>query len=112
MCKFNPKNDSRRVDPCMKKEIEEFNKALKLLKPYFEKENELKIVACCCGHGKYPKTIVLKTRGNKGKVNYPGYVEISYFEHFSQVDIDRTKRFYKKDKQGYYYIPETLKENE
>lgn len=109
MCKLDKKSGDTRIDPCMKKEIEEFNKSLELLKPYFELENELKIVACCCGHNKYPKTIVLKTRGHKGKVNHPGYAEPMYFEHFSGINIPRVRRFYKKDKQGYYYIPEVLK---
>jgi len=111
MCELKKyhKTSNTQIDKCMLKEIKEFNKAIELLKPYFEKEDELQIIACCCGHGKYPKTIVLKKRGHKGKVNWPGYVEPAYFEHFSLVEIPRTRNFYKKDKQGYYYIPEVMK---
>jgi hypothetical protein len=87
MCKFNPRNQGRRLDPCMKEYIEMVNK---ILKRVYETK------ACCCGHGKYPKTIVV---GLKGKNSY-------CFDLISGMMIKRTKRFYKKDKQGYYFIPE------
>jgi len=50
----------------------------------------------CCGHGKYPKTIVVKD-------NRMG------LEVFSGKIIPRKKRFYRKDKNGFYYIPEAIK---
>jgi len=53
-------------------------------------------VGCCCGHGKYPMTIVCKTGSNK------------FFDLISGVDIPRKKRFYKKDSEGYYFIPEVI----
>ena len=53
-------------------------------------------VACCCGHGKYPMTIVCEENGE-------------YFDIVSNIEIPRTRKFYKKDKQGYYYIPECVK---
>ena len=34
---------------------------------------------------------------------------IKVFELFSGKLINRKKRFYKKDKEGYYYIPEVLR---
>lgn len=87
MCKFNPKNDSRRIDTCMKKEIKELNEA------------GIVTLSCCCGHGKYPKTVVVKHQGTKMP-----------WEYFSKQYILRKKKFYKKDKQGYYYIPEVCSE--
>ena len=55
------------------------------------------VVSSCCGHGKYPLTIICRTnKGNK------------YFELISGVDIPRMRRFYKKDKEGFYYIPEVV----
>ena len=54
------------------------------------------IVACCCGHGKYPMTIIIE--GING----------NHFDLVSGVSIPRKKRFYKRDKQGYYYIPEVI----
>ena len=53
--------------------------------------------ASCCGHGKYPMTIVIWDGAD------------GYFEIISGTKIPRKKKFYKKDKQGYYYIPEVKK---
>ncbi|MDP4039850.1 MAG: hypothetical protein Q8P57_04710 [Candidatus Pacearchaeota archaeon] len=50
--------------------------------------------ACCCGHGKYPMTIIVKN------------IKSEFVEIVSGKKIPRKKRFYLKDKQGYYYIPE------
>jgi len=63
-----------------------------------EHSNTIKTVACCCGHGKYPMTIIVKH--NSGDV----------FDLLSECDIPRTRNFYKRDKEGYYYIPEVSKE--
>lgn len=53
-------------------------------------------VASCCGHNKYPMTIIAK-------------FDDVYKDMISNKLIPRKKRFYKKDKEGYYYIPEVLK---
>lgn len=84
MCKFS-KSGLKRIDPCMRKLIEQINKFM-----------PGKTLACCCGHGKYPMTIVMQE--NNGL----------RFELLSDIEIPRTRRFYKKDKQGYYFIPEVL----
>lgn len=58
MCKkTNYKTSNPRIDKCMRDEIKDFNKALKLLEAYLSEP--LKIVACCCGHGEHPKTKLL-----------------------------------------------------
>jgi len=88
MCKFNPKNDARRIDPCMKRLIEFLNNV------------GYKTLSCCCGHGKYNMTLIMRN----------GLGEI--IDLMSGVKIQRKKRFYKKDKQGYYYIPETIAKKE
>ncbi len=90
MCKFNPKNESRRIDPCMRKVISNLQ------------EQGIRTLACCCGHGKYPMTIVINI----------GVTKVIPLEIFSNIVLDRKKKFYKKDKQGYYFIPETLREKE
>lgn len=61
-------------------------------------QTHLKTLGCCCGHGKYPMTIVVKDVGG-------------IYEYISGKPIPRKKRFYlkEKDKEGFYYIPETLK---
>jgi hypothetical protein len=98
MCKFNPKNDSRRIDSCMKELIKWLN-------------IKHKTISCCCGHGKYNPSVIVK---EYRKIN--GKREIVFFDIFSgkiiiikknPLDKDH-KRFYKKDKQGYYYIPEVI----
>ncbi len=86
MCKLNKKNDSRRIDPCMRNLIK------------FVNDQEIETVACCCGHGKYPMTIIVAYR-RLG----------SFWELLSDTEVPRKKKFYKKDKQGYYYIPEVVK---
>jgi len=70
---------------------------MKNLINFINNSSGFKTVACCCGHGKYPMTIVVRFPNGFG------------WEIISNTMIFRTKRFYKKDKQGYYYIPETIK---
>ena len=88
MCKFNPKNEGRRIDPCMKLLIKSLN------------DSGCKTLSCCCGHGRYPASIIVDA-----------YVtsSLAKLEIFSGIFIFRKKRFYKRDKQGYYYIPEVIK---
>ena len=73
-----------RIDKCMRNVIE----ILKL--------HNIKTVSCCCGHRKYPMTIVCSSLG-------------SHYELFTGKHINKKRKFYKRDKQGYYYIPEVLK---
>jgi hypothetical protein len=80
MCK---KPNPRKIDKCMKKIVWLINN-----------KTNYKTLACCCGHGKYPMTIVV-SRGYGNPIEY-----------FSEIEIPRTKRFYVKDKKGYFYIPE------
>lgn len=90
MCKFNPKSGDTRIDPCMRKLIEELN---------FILDMDHKIIASCCGHGKYSMTIVVGTMGNQtGREIVHG------------IHINRKKKFYKRDSKGYYYIPEVVEE--
>ncbi len=84
MCKFNPKNDSRTIDPCMKNGVWVLSERF-----------GINIVASCCGHKKYPMSIIIKDK-------------LGVFELFSGKDIPRKKKFYKKDKQGYYFIQECI----
>ena len=69
-----------RIDDCMKEKIKDLNMHTLTL-------------ACCCGHGRYPESIIIRTK--KG-----------IFEYHSGLQIKRTRRFYKIDSDGYYYIPE------
>lgn len=86
MCEFNPKNGSRFIDPCLLQELG------------FMEMAGFRVVASCCGHGKYPKTIVI--RRLSGEV----------VEFGSGVVIPRKKKFYRRDPEGVYYIPEVSDE--
>jgi len=91
MCKkTNYKTPNPRIDKCMRTYIDNLNSCL---------IPSIKIVACCCGHGKYPMTIVVKQN----------MFNTEYYELITGKAIPRTRRFYKRDKQGYYYIPEVSK---
>jgi len=58
--------------------------------------------SCCCGHGRYPKTVIVERTDLNGDV-------INY-ELFTGIIIPRKRNFYKKDKRGYYFIPEVCPE--
>ena len=77
-----------RVDKCLINLIEHINEYM-----------PCDTLGCCCGHGKYPMTIVVQ--------EYNGL----RFELLSNIEIPRLKRYYVKDSKGYYYIPEVV-ENE
>lgn len=69
-----------------------YDKGKKLIRRF--KRRGYNLLACCCGHGRYNLSIVYKSP--KGKI----------FDLVSGIEIPREKRFYIKDKEGYYYIPE------
>lgn len=86
MCKkTNYQSSNTRVDECIRSLIKYLNVC------------DYKTVASCCGHGKYPVTVVIRWMLN-GK---PMYNEL-----FTGKIIHRSRRFYKKDAEGYYFIPE------
>ncbi len=87
MCKAKKyhKTNNTRIDNCMRPFIKNLSEIYK---------KNYKILACCCGHKKYPMTVVAK--GPDGRI----------FEMISDKDIPRKRNFYKRDAQGYYYIPE------
>lgn len=87
MCEFNKKNDGRRIDPCMRKAISNLNQL------------GVKTLFSCCGHGRYPVSLIVDIGIGDGKV-IP-------LEIFSNIALTG-KRFYKKDKNGFYFIPEVI----
>ena len=91
MCKkTNYKTPNNRIDKCMVHFIRNLSQGC---------DDNYTILACCCGHNKYPMTIVAKSK--RGQI----------FEMFSNKDISRKRKFYKRDKNGYYYIPECIYKN-
>jgi len=89
MCK-KIKGCGRKIDDCMKSFIDTLDS--------MSSDSYIRPVACCCGHGKYPMTIVVKNS-----------IIDCCWDLISGTMIPRKKKFYKKDKQGYYYIPECVK---
>lgn len=87
MCKWSKWGDTR-IDPCMREIVK------------FLKEKHT-IVACCCGHSRYPMTIVVKEGVTDGLKR-----TILFTEIFSGIVFEPRKKIYKRDEQGYYYIPE------
>lgn len=86
MCKKTKyKSSNPQIDRCMRPLIKWLNE-----------NTSYHLVASCCGHNKYPMTIVVKSR-----TDY-------HWELLSNKTIPRKRNFYKRDKQGYFYIPESL----
>jgi len=87
MCELNKSNAGRRIDPCMRGLILNITH-------FFIKD--ITVVACCCGHKRYPMTVLVKDKyGN-------------VWDIFSNQFIKRKKKYYRRDVYGYYYVPETL----
>jgi hypothetical protein len=81
--KLNGRASASRIDPCMKHIITWLH------------IQGITTLSCCCGHGRYPPSIVVLDEGQR-------------IEIFSGAVIPRKKRFYVQDKKGYYYIPEAI----
>ena len=73
-----------RTDACMKPMIYSLN------------QHGYDTRGCCCGHGRYPMTVVCRTKTGR------------HYDLISGVDIPRKKRYYVRDKEGYFYIPEVV----
>lgn len=90
---------SREIDYCIYSDVEEINLGF-----FDNSHGKFRTLSSCCGHGKYPITIVVENTLN-GRI----------FEWFTGVDFPKkykngkkNKRFYKKDSDGLYYIPEVM----
>lgn len=83
------KNKSGRIDKCIRNLVA----ALKF-NPSFD------VLASCCGHGRYPMTLIVRDEDASGSV---------IRDLISGARIPRTRNFYRKDVRGFYYIPEVSK---
>lgn len=79
---------ARRIDPCIKDFVEMLNFI-----------HQYRTLLSCCGHSKYKKSIVVFDRLSHNVFEYYSGIILSH-------GIRKRKRYYKKDDQGYYYIPE------
>lgn len=76
-----------RVDKCMRNLIRLLN------------VKGVKTLGCCCGHQKYPMTIVFEL-----------YPDGPIMELMTRTEIPRKTKFYKMDEEGFFYIPEVSNE--
>lgn len=78
---------SREVDPCIQPLVKAINQL-----------NGFKTLSSCCGHKTYQTTIIIKDE------------EGTITEFFSGIKLEYRKRnrFYKRDENGFYFIPELL----
>ena len=74
------------VDSCIADHVKRINE---------EHKGSLITLGCCCGHGKYPSTIVVK-----------GLISGIICEFFSNIVIPRTRNLYYKDNEGIFHLPE------
>lgn len=82
-----PKEKIVRIDDCM------FN-----LIYFINTSMAIKTLGCCCGHNKYPMSVIVQNQ-------FTGEI----YEFMTGIEINRKKKFYKKNKKtGYYYIPEVV----
>jgi len=79
-----PDEKEVRLDSCIAHEVAVLN------------HSESPTLASCCGHGRYQKTIVVPVSDD----------ENSAMEWFTKIIIPRKRRFYVRDAEGFYYIPE------
>lgn len=92
MCKLKKyKSSNPKIDWCMIRFISNLEVSL---------DKDIHILACCCGHGKYRMSIVVQYDTCYGKSDI--------YDLVSGCLIPRKKKFYKRDSQGYYYIPEAI----
>ena len=85
----------RLIDKCMKDLIRSLQR------------NGVKTLGCCCGHGVYPRTIIVETSEGKPPEEYYSRIPL-----VSKHGKPRTRNFYKMDKNGLYYLPERSREVE
>lgn len=78
-----------RIDVCLKDIIKTMNNI------------QYKTLASCCGHEKYYATIVIKNKAT-------GYISELYTG--KKLGVRKRNRYYKKDSEGFYYIPELKNE--
>lgn len=86
MCKSH---SDTKIDKCMKKIVK-----------FINEQTRFQTIMCCCGHNKYPPSLIVIDSRVAKFCNSPTDIFSGFqFKHGQ-------RRFYKKDKEGYYHIPE------
>ena len=89
MCKKLP-YCARKIDPCLLDKIKRLRR------------DGFNTISSCCGHGKYRPTVVVREHDNHVYELYSGITLNAYNPKFDK----RHNTYYKRDNEGYYYIPE------
>lgn len=76
------KSGNQRIDPCMREVIKNLKTA------------GATPLACCCGHGIYKRTIIVRTTDGRA------------VEYYTGRTIPRKTRFYFRDVNRVFFIPE------
>lgn len=95
MCKKLPKC-AWKIDPCIQERIE-----------YFQDVFRLKTILSCCGHNKYPETIIIRRPDN----SVYEYYSLTILKDYNPKKKKQYNRYYASDKEGHYYIPEVMDTN-
>lgn len=83
---------NREIDKCIQSDIVYINKA------------GFKTVLSCCGHGKYFTTIVIRRKDN----TCFEFLTDTPLNNYNLKKDKRHNTYYKKDSEGYYFIPEAV----
>lgn len=93
MCdKIFKKYPMRKIDPCIVDAVRDIN------------NNGLKTIASCCGHGKYHPSIIIRKKDNSCWDWFTKKKVHNYKPQFNK----QHNYYYKRDKDGFYYVPELI----
>lgn len=87
MCK-KKRYCNREKDECIRDKIKVINRY-----------GTYKTLSSCCGHDKYDETIVVMDKLTTQVTEYNSQIHLGWGKR-------KCNRYYKKDKEGHYYIPE------
>lgn len=90
MC--NGKRGTKIMDECLLELIDFINSSY---------DGKFKTLLSCCGHGKYPSTIVVKN--TRSQVIFDWFSGKILENYYKKGKI--RNRFYQKDTEGYYFVP-------
>ena len=87
----NKGHPARRIDPCMKS-----------LVWWINEQGQYRTLGCCCGHGKYPPSIIVVEKETKLVSDWFSILALPRFYKNGRVN----RRFYVRDDQGIYHLNE------
>jgi hypothetical protein len=86
-----------RIDECLREEIKKIN----AIGPY-------KTLASCCGHGKYPETIVVMYKKSKLVIELHSGTKLMAGPLRNKLGQRKRNRYYRRDNKKDFFIPEVM----